>query len=142
MMLEKAIRIAAAAHAGQLDKGGNPYILHPLRVMLAMTNDTDRICAVLHDVLEDSEVAPDDLRDEGFPEAIIDAVCSLTKRSGETYDDFIGRVLQNDTACRVKLADLVDNTDLARIPDPSAEDVARIEKYQNAIKRIKECMRL
>ncbi|MDR2647684.1 MAG: HD domain-containing protein [Oscillospiraceae bacterium] len=134
--LNKAIEIAAKAHAEQVDKGGNPYILHPLRVMLNCEDETARICAVLHDVIEDTDITPDDLRVEGFGEDVIAALDCLTKRNGENYDDFISRVLTNLTACRVKLADLADNMDLTRIPNPTAKDEERIKKYSEAANRI------
>ena len=72
--LEKAIEIAARAHAGQVDKAGQPYILHPIRVMLRMGSEAERITGVLHDVIEDSDVTLEDLRDEGFDAAILEAL--------------------------------------------------------------------
>ncbi|MEA4961233.1 hypothetical protein [Lutispora sp.] len=110
-MLDKAIRIAAKAHEGQMDKAGQPYILHPLRVMFMRRDETERICAVLHDVIEDSDITIEYLRKEGFSEEVLSALNSLTKRENENYDDFIGRVIENKTACKVKLADLSDNMD-------------------------------
>jgi len=141
-MLNKAIEIATRAHAGQVDKAGEPYILHPLRVMLSCKNELERICAVLHDVVEDSEITFDDLRKEGFSEDIITVLDCLTKRRGESYDEFIDRVLKNETACRVKLADLRDNMDLTRIKDPKDKDFERIKKYKEAADRILDALRL
>ncbi len=135
-MLEKAIQIAAKAHEGQKDKAGQPYILHPLRVMLRTDSEIERICAVLHDVIEDTPITLDMLKDEGFSSDVLAALEALTKRQGESYDDFISRVLKNDTACHMKLADLADNMDLSRLQTPSEEDFQRIEKYQKAISRI------
>jgi len=88
-MLNKAIEIANRTHAGQVDKGGAPYILHPLRVMLSRENELERICAVLHDAVEDSDITFDDLRKEGFSEEVITILDCLTKRDGESYDEFI-----------------------------------------------------
>ena len=142
-MLNKAIEIAAKAHAGQVDKGGNPYILHPLRVMQNFCDDGDesaQICAVLHDVVEDTSVTLDDLRDEGFSEEIITALDCLTKRQGESYDDFISRVLTNELACKVKRGDLADNMNLTRIPNPTAKDEERIKKYRKAADRLDEAL--
>ncbi len=136
MLLNKAIEIAAKAHAGQVDKGGHPYILHPLRVMLHCEGETEKICAVLHDVIEDTEITPAFLRKEGFGMEILEALDCLTKRDGESYDAFIGRVLANETACHVKLADLADNMNLTRIGNPSEKDRARLEKYKAAADRI------
>lgn len=139
-MLTEAIAIAAKAHRGQVDKGGNPYILHPLRVMMRCESEITRICAVLHDVIEDTTVTFDYLREQGFSDEIIAALDCLTKRKGESYDDFVTRILPNKTACQVKLADLIDNMDLGRIENPGREDEARIQKYKLAAKRISEAL--
>lgn len=135
--LERAIAIAATAHAGQVDKGGAPYILHPLKVMLRMTTLEERIVAVLHDVVEDCEISLDDLRKEGFSEVVLSAIESVTKVSGESYEDFVERAAQNPIGRVVKLADLEENSDLSRIASPSWEDLERIEKYRRAIGRLR-----
>lgn len=132
--LERAIAIAAMAHEGQVDKAGMPYVLHPLRMMLRVDTPEARMTAVLHDVVEDTAVTLDQLRAEGFPEAVVDAVEVLTKRDGEDYDAFIRRVAPNSIARKVKLADLRDNADLSRIAQPTEKDRQRMEKYQRAIK--------
>jgi len=142
-MLNKAIEIAAKAHAGQVDKGGNPYILHSLRVMMNFCDNNDetaQTCAVLHDVLEDTDITLDDLRNEGFSEEIVAALDCLTKRNGESYDDFISRILTNELACKVKSGDLADNMDLTRIPNPTEKDKERIKKYNDAADRINEIL--
>jgi (p)ppGpp synthase/HD superfamily hydrolase len=130
--LEKAIAISARAHEGQTDKGGSPYILHPLKVMLRLAHHDERIVAVLHDVVEDTRVTLADLRNEGFSEAILAAIDSLTKREGETYQAFIERAGRDPLARRVKLADLAENSDLSRIDRPSQNDLERVEKYRKA----------
>lgn len=135
--LERAIAIAATAHAGQVDKGGAPYILHPLKVMLRMTSLEERIVAVLHDVVEDCEISLDDLRKEGFSEEVLTAIQSVTKVPGESYEDFVERAAQNPIGRVVKLADLEENSDLSRIASPSWEDLERIEKYRRAIGRLR-----
>ena len=139
-MLDKAIHIAARMHEGQKDKGGQPYILHPLRVMNEVEGETAKICAVLHDVVEDTGITFDDLSKEGFSEDVIEVLDALTKRENEEYDDFISRVLENKTACIVKLADLKDNLDLNRLPSVTEEDFRRMEKYEAAEKRIIEAL--
>jgi (p)ppGpp synthase/HD superfamily hydrolase len=131
--LERAIEIAARAHAGQVDKAGQPYVLHPLRMMLAVTTPEARMAAVLHDVVEDTTVTLDELRAEGFPASVLEAVEALTKREGEDYEAFIRRVAPNPIAREVKLADLRDNSDLSRIAEPTERDRERIRKYQRAI---------
>lgn len=135
--LERAIVIAATAHAGQVDKGGAPYILHPLKVMLRMSSLEERIVAVLHDVVEDCGISLEDLRKEGFSEAVLSAIESVTKVPGESYEDFVERAAQNPIGRVVKLADLEENSDLSRIASPSWEDLERIEKYRRAIGRLR-----
>lgn len=140
-MLSKAIEIATRAHAGQIDKGGEPYILHPLRVMLSCNTEIERICAVLHDVVEDSDISFDYLRLEGFSEEIIKALDCLTRRTHESYDQFIDRAIGNETACHVKMADLYDNMNITRIKNPTNKDIERIKKYQAAATRITKICR-
>ncbi|MGY2438099.1 HD domain-containing protein [Pseudomonas sp. SDO52101_S400] len=135
--LERAIAIAATAHAGQVDKGGAPYILHPLKVMLRMSSLEERIVAVLHDVVEDCGISLDDLRKEGFSEEVLSAIESVTKVPGESYEDFVERAAQNPIGRVVKLADLEENSDLSRIASPNWEDLERIEKYRRAIGRLR-----
>lgn len=135
-MLGKAIHIAARSHEVQTDKGGQPYILHPLRVMNSVEGENEKICAVLHDVVEDTDITLEDLKKEGFSDEVIEALAALTKGKGENYDEFISRVLLNRIASIVKLADLADNMDMSRIPNPGKEDFARQLKYEKAKKRI------
>lgn len=136
--LERAIAIAAEAHAGQRDKAGAPYVLHPLRVMLAQQTDAARIVAVLHDVVEDTPVTFDDLRREGFSTEVLAALESVTKRDGEDYPAFVARAGANPIGRAVKLADLADNCDLSRIASPTARDFERIEKYRRAAAALTE----
>jgi (p)ppGpp synthase/HD superfamily hydrolase len=133
--LEKAIAIAVKAHAGQTDKAGAPYVLHPLRLMLQMENETEMMAAVLHDVVEDGAGWTfERLAEEGIPATVIDAVDHLTKRPEDEkdYNGFIRRAATNAVARRVKLADLEDNMDLGRIANPTAKDFARLAKYRAA----------
>jgi (p)ppGpp synthase/HD superfamily hydrolase len=135
--LERAICIAAEGHAGQVDKAGSPYILHPLRVMLSLSTVEERIVGVLHDVVEDCEGwTADRLRSEGFSDNVLTALDSVTKRGGEDYDAFVARASQNEVGKRVKLADLRDNADLSRIASPTERDFERNAKYQRAIARL------
>jgi guanosine-3',5'-bis(diphosphate) 3'-pyrophosphohydrolase len=128
--LERAIEIAARAHAGQIDKGGQPYILHPLRVMLAVKGKHERMAAVLHDVVEDTPITIDDLRSEGFPDEVLTAVLALTKTNGESRLSAAARASENPIARAVKLADVTDNMDISRISQPTEEDHARIKVYE------------
>lgn len=131
--LERAIEIAARTHAGQLDKGGAPYILHPLRVMLRVAPGAQQIVAVLHDVVEDSEVTFEDLEREGFSAEVISGLRAVTKIEGESYEDFVARAALDPVGKAVKLADLMENSDLSRIAEPSQKDLERVAKYGRAI---------
>jgi len=129
-ILERAIEIAAKAHAGQVDKAGQPYILHPLRVMLRVSSEHERIAAVLHDVVEDTDVSLERLVAEGFPPEVIAAVDALTKRPGESRMDAAHRAAADKIGRKVKLADNAENMDLSRIQNPTTRDVARVEEYK------------
>ena len=128
--LERAIAIAAAAHAGQLDKAGQPYILHPLRVMLRVNTEEERIAAVLHDVVEDTSVTLEQLAGEGFAEEVLVAIEALTKNVGESRMDAARRAVKNRIARTVKLADNAENMDLSRIASPTEKDFARLKEYE------------
>ncbi len=127
--LERAIEIAAHAHAGQTDKGGHPYILHPLRVMLTVSTPNERIVAVLHDVVEDTIITSTQLEEAGFSAEIIDAIFALTKTKGEGRLPAAHRTAANAIARVVKLADVADNSDFSRIANPTEKDLARISEY-------------
>jgi (p)ppGpp synthase/HD superfamily hydrolase len=131
--LNRAITIAIAAHAGQVDKGGQPYIMHPVRVMLSLKSEEARIVAVLHDVLEDCPDYAWMVEQAGFSQPVLDALQALTKRHLEAYSDFIARVGLNPLATEVKIADMRDNMDLSRIPFPTDKDYDRVEKYRTHI---------
>jgi (p)ppGpp synthase/HD superfamily hydrolase len=131
--LEKALSIAAQAHEGQRDKAGAPYILHPLRVMLKMKTEDEMIVAVLHDVIEDSDLTIDLLRQEGFASEILDVLECLTRSDDEEYGKFIERIKRNPLAIKVKIADLEDNLEVARLKEVTAADAERIEKYRQAL---------
>jgi hypothetical protein len=134
--LERAIAIAASAHAGQTDKAGAPYILHPLRVMLAQKTEAARIVAVLHDVVEDGDGwTLERLRAEGFSDEVVEAVEAVTKRPEEKddYMAFVRRAGGHPIGREVKRADLEDNCDLSRIVQPTEQDFERVEKYRRAL---------
>jgi (p)ppGpp synthase/HD superfamily hydrolase len=130
--IEEAIRIAVEAHRGQKDKAGAPYILHPLRMMFRLQTDAERMAAVLHDVVEDTPWTLDALRARGFADDVIDAVDHLTRRDGESYDEFAERAGRHPVARRVKIADLEDNMDLRRIGEVTEKDIERVNRYLRA----------
>lgn len=130
--LEDAIRLAVEAHHGQRDRYGQPYVLHPLRVMFRLHSETDRIVGVLHDVIEDTSRTTKDLRRMGYPEEILTALDSVTKRVGEPYGEFVLRSKANPIGRRVKLADLEDNMDVRRMQEVTLEDTERLARYRQA----------
>ena len=130
--LDEAIVFATHAHQGQVDKAGAPYILHPLRVMLAQADDVRRIAAVLHDVVENCAVTPATIRAR-FGDAVADAVVALTRRDDEDYDAFVARCSANEIARDVKRADIADNLDLPRLPVVTNRDRERADKYRRAL---------
>ena len=138
MNLERAIEIAQEAHKGVKDKGGHDYINHPIRVMHAMSNDQEKIVAILHDVVEDSDWTFDRLKEEGFEDSVIESLRCVTKYSEEEdYQEFIKRAATNKIATKVKMADIEDNLDLSRLGTLTEKDLTRIEKYKKALKHLK-----
>jgi (p)ppGpp synthase/HD superfamily hydrolase len=130
--LEDAILLAVQAHRGQRDKVGQPYILHPLRMMARLQGEAERMAAVLHDVVEDTPHTLDELRQLGYPEEVVRAVDCLTRRPKESYEQFIERVKTNAVARRVKLADLEDNMDVRRLNEVTEAARDRLERYRRA----------
>ena len=136
LYLDRAIELAKQHHEGQTDKAGKPYIEHPLRVMNQVESEEEKIVAVLHDIVEDTDISLDDLRSEGFSEEVVSAVECLTKQDGENYDSYIERISFNPLAVKIKLADLEDNSDLTRLPEVTDKDLERIEKYDKAFEKL------
>lgn len=131
-MLNRSIILAVEAHGAQVDKCGQPYILHPLAVMGMMDTETERVVAVLHDVVEDTAVTLQDLCDEGFSDEIVMAVDALSKRSEETNRQYLGRVKANPLATKVKLADIAHNSGrLDKLPREDERDYLT-KKYREA----------
>ena len=135
MDLERAIEIAVSAHKGVFDKGGNPYILHPLRVMMSLTTNDEKIVGVLHDVVEDSDDWNfEKLKAEGFSDTVLDGLRAVTKFSeDEDYDAFIQRGLNNNIGRAVKIADIRDNLDVTRIGELKDKDLKRLNKYKTSL---------
>lgn len=132
-MLIKAFRIAAKAHKGQKDKAGKAYIFHPLHVAAHTKGRKAKTVALLHDVVEDSDITLDDLKKAGFNDEIVEAVAAITKIKGEAYGLYLKRVKSNKIARAVKLADLAHNSDLNRLKSITAKDEARKKRYTKAI---------
>ena len=130
--LERAIAIAAEAHAGQKNKDGGPYILHPVRVMMRVEGPEAQMAGILHDVVEDTDWTIERLRAEGFSEEVLAAVDCLTHREGEDYFEYVARAGSNAVARRVKLADLEDNMNVMRLGEVRDRDLERVRKYHKA----------
>jgi len=143
MNLQRAIEIAVEAHKTDIDKGGNPYILHPLRLMMQMDTDDEKIVAVLHDVVEDhsEQWSIEKIKAEGFPISVIKGLESVTKTPEEEKDSgddiyfsFVRRAAADPIGRKVKFADIKDNLDITRLGREITEkDVARIRKYKKAL---------
>lgn len=140
-VLAVAITLAAHAHQTQTDRGGKPYILHPIRVMMRLRTDDQELMAIaiLHDSVEDSSgaITLDSLKNLGFSQRIIDGIDALTKRDGESYDDFIARCALNPDAKRIKMEDIKDNSDVTRLKGLRQKDFERLEKYCRAYEYLK-----
>jgi (p)ppGpp synthase/HD superfamily hydrolase len=133
--LEDAIILATGAHRGQKDRNDEPYIMHPIRVMAQLWGYDERMVAILHDVIEDTDVTLDDLRQAGYPDRIVAAVDAISKRKevDEPYSQYILRVKENPLATMVKIADLRDNSNLDRLPKVEAYDLKRLDRYNRAL---------
>lgn len=136
-LLEKSIIFATEKHIGQVDKSGQPYILHPLRVMNNCPNIEAKIVAVLHDVLEDTNTTKEDLL-EFLPKYLVTAIIAITKVENEAYEDYLKRVGNNYYATQVKLMDLKDNMNLDRLNKIEMKDMKRYLKYRKAMEYLKD----
>lgn len=140
--LHKAILLAIQAHEGQLDtNNGRPYIEHPFRVMNAGHTMQEKIVGILHDVVEDTSWTLDQLAEEGFSKEVVEGVDAMTRRNNESYDDYLLRLEKNPIAVRVKLNDLTDNMDIRRWNEVPYHELARLQKYLKAYKKLTEMER-
>lgn len=137
-LTKRAMCLACAAHAGQQDKGGFPYVHHPFHVAEGMTTELSIVTALLHDVVEDTEWTLEELEKEGFPKDVLEALALLTHREGVPYLDYIRSLRGNAIAREVKLGDLRHNSDLSRLPRVTEKDLLRVEKYAQAIHILEE----
>ena len=129
---KKAYEIAKKAHKGQVDKAGVDYINHPLTVASKCQSEDERIVALLHDVVEDTDVTLEDLS-KVFDKHIIEAIDAITHREGVSYEDYLLNLKKNELALQVKLKDIENNMDLSRIKNPTQKDYDRLEKYRFAL---------
>ena len=136
-MLSKDIETAKAwayrLHAGQVDKAGLPYVTHPERVAGRLSSQEDQVVGWLHDTVEDTGLTLREI-EEQFGKETAAAVDAVSRRDGEDWDDYLRRVKRNETALRVKISDLIDNSNLSRIPNVTMRDVERQRKYNQALR--------
>lgn len=136
-LLDKAALICVFKHQGQRDKAGAAYFQHPMRVAMRCDNDDERIVALLHDTIEDTNVTPEYLLEEGFPKYIVDAILSVTKKDEESYEDFIARAKCNPIGRKVKIHDIEDNLNVQRLNEVSPSVAERLTKYLKALEFLK-----
>lgn len=132
-LTKKALTLCFAAHKDQVDKSGLPYVFHPFHLAEQMTDELTTVVALLHDVVEDTPYTFADLREMGFPEAVLDALALLTHKDATPYLAYVEKLKGNPIARAVKLADLRHNSDLTRLDHVDARALARVEKYRKAI---------
>ncbi len=130
---KRAMLLALDAHKGQYDKGGLPYIMHPLHVAESMETEDECVVALLHDVLEDTEITVLDLQEWGITDRQIEALKLLCHDESVPYLEYVLKLRSNPIAEKVKIADLRHNADLTRLTEASEEDRKRAEKYKQAL---------
>ena len=138
-LIFKSLEIVTRVFSDKTDKGGFPYVIHLLKVYSNVSDYTEKVCALLHDIIEDTEVTYEDLKKVGYPDEVISILKVLTKIKGEDYQDYIERIIAsgNTHAMNIKLADLRHNMDSGRIKNPSPNDLLRITKrYEPAYEKI------
>ena len=133
-LTKKAANVALRAHEGQMDRAGWPYVLHPVHVAEQMTSEDSCVVALLHDVLEDSDITIEELRAEGFTEKQLEAVQLMTRTEDMPYMEYVKRLSVNDIAREVKLGDLMHNMDRSRLSELTEKDEKRYQKYEDARK--------
>lgn len=132
-MTKKAMKLCFAAHKEQVDKSGLPYVFHPFHLAEQMEDEQTTIVALLHDVVEDTQVTFADLEEMGFSREVIEAIRLMTHPEGVPYMEYVARIKDNPIARRVKLADLKHNSDLSRLDRVDEKALARVEKYRAAM---------
>lgn len=137
MDIIEILEFATKKHSGQVDKSNIPYILHPVRVAFRLDKMDERIVALLHDILEDTDATIEELKELGLTDVMIDAIMLLTRPKDMTYMEYIKRLADNSLACKVKLADLEDNMDPERIKNAGENYGSLLERYKKAYKYLK-----
>ena len=137
-LTKKALKLCFSAHKDQVDKTGVPYVFHPFHLAEQMDDEISTVCALLHDVVEDTDLSFCDLEDMGFPKSVIEVLTLLTHEPSVPYMDYVKKIAQNPTATKVKIADLKHNSDLTRLDEVDEWAKKRNEKYHQALKLLTE----
>lgn len=137
-LTKKAMKLCFDAHRDQVDKTGIPYVFHPIHLAEQMTDELSTVCALLHDVVEDSDYTFADLEAMGFPRRVIEVLTLLTHEKGVPYMDYVRLIAQDPVAKQVKIADLRHNSDLSRLDSVDEKAIARAKKYAKAMKILTE----
>ena len=132
-LTKKALKLCFEAHKDQVDKTDMPYVFHPFHLAECMDDEISTVCALLHDVIEDTDYTFDDLRGMGFPEEVIEALTLLTHDPAVPYMDYVKIIATNPTAKKVKIADLKHNSDLTRMNEIDEYAIRRTKKYKDAL---------
>lgn len=132
-LTKKALVISFNAHKNQVDKSGMPYVYHPFHLAEQMKDEFTTCVALLHDVVEDTDITLEDLKDQGFPREVTDAIALMTHNDAVPYLDYVEKIKDNPIARAVKLADLNHNSDLTRLDVVDGKALERVEKYKKAI---------
>ena len=136
-LTKKALRLCFDAHREQVDKTGLPYVFHPFHLAEQMKDEYTTVCALLHDVVEDTDYSLDDLRSMGYPDEVVDALALLTHDPEVPYMDYVKEIAKNPIARKVKMADLRHNSDLSRMDKVDEWAAARTEKYKKALRYLR-----
>lgn len=139
-LTKKALKLCFEAHKDQVDKTGMPYVFHPFHLAEQMTDELSTVCALLHDVVEDTDTTLDDLSAMGFPKEVTEALSLLTHDESVPYMDYVLMISKNPIAKKVKIADLKHNSDLTRMDESEIDEWAlrRTEKYKKALQMLTE----
>ena len=140
-LTKKALKISFDAHKNQVDKSGMPYVYHPFHLAEQMNDELSTCVALLHDVVEDTDITLDDLKSKGFPDAAIEALSLMTHNDDVPYLDYVRAMKDNPIARKVKLADLAHNSDLTRLDKVDDKAIERVNKYKQAILILKRAER-
>ena len=132
-LTKRALKLSFEAHKNQVDKTGAPYVFHPFHLAEQMTDEISTVCALLHDVIEDTEYTFEDIQKMGFPQEVIDVLKLLTHEKSVPYMEYVEKIKENSIAKQVKLADLKHNSDLTRMDVIDENALQRTKKYRQAI---------